>query len=105
MASTARKHTRRSSFGHELELKLLPAVQLEKCTFRLRSDQAKQLRAVALDLALDDYDFSQAEMVRAALDDFQRRPLVQQVQRLERLREREKLLGVGIEAARPRRGR
>jgi hypothetical protein len=77
-----------------------PAVALSKRTFLIRSDQLRALRGLALDLALDDYSFSQAEMVRAALAAFLARPVWEQVAALEAYREAETCLGVGQGAQR-----
>lgn len=89
---------RRSSLGSEVvELSLSPAPSvspLDRATYQLRRDQLKQLRAISLDFALDDYRFSQALMVRAALDAFLSLDLVEQLQLLEAQQSKELELGI-----------
>jgi hypothetical protein len=87
---------RRSTLGPEvIELTIKKRVTLQKRGYHLRSDHLAALKRLALDLALDDYDFSQAEMLRAALADFLALPIGEQVYRLERYREVESEMGLG----------
>jgi hypothetical protein len=93
---------RRSTLGPEvIELMFGPAVTLKKQGVYFRSDQLRRVKRIALDLQMDDYDFSQAELIRAALADFLELPLGEQVYRLEKYRQHEKSLGVGIGSIRP----
>jgi hypothetical protein len=94
---------RRSTLGPEvIELTIKTRVKLKKHGVFFRSDHLRKLKHLALDLALDDYDFSQAEVIRAAISDFLDLPLGEQVHRLEQYRQRETDLGVGLGSSRPR---
>lgn len=84
----------------ELRVQVLTPV-LQKANLVLRSDHLRDLRSLALDLALDDYNFSQAEIVRCSLAIFLSLPLGELVASLEDNRRREKLLGFGRGVTRP----
>jgi hypothetical protein len=87
---------RRTTLGPEvIELTIAKRVRLQKRGFYLRSDHLGALKRLALDLMLDDYDFSQAEMIRAAVAEFLALPIGEQVYRLEQYRQCEVDLGLG----------
>jgi hypothetical protein len=98
---------RRSTLGpttldaQVIEIEPRPPVKLKKLGLYLRTDQMRSLKQLCLDLQIDDYDFSQAEMIRAAIADFLELSLGEQVARLEKNRSSETEVGIGIGAARP----
>lgn len=100
---------RRGNLGaHIVELTLDDgAVALEKRTFQLRDDQLGVLRAVVLDWQMDDYTFSQNEVIRVALDAFLDLGLNEQIRRLEAHRRYEQGIGLNVakRGRRRRRGR